>query len=131
MPVDAHVRALLDREPGDVRVAIVGASNDPRKFGHKILLNLARKGFDVVPIHPTEAAVAGRTAYPTVQAAPGPIHIVDFVVPPDVTRAILEGLDADAFEVVWLQPGSFDRAAAQAAERFAHPVVGDCIMVEA
>ncbi len=131
MPVDAEVFEVLRRDPGQVRVAIVGASNDPAKFGYRILMNLARKGFDVVPIHPTESEVAGHTAYASVEDAPGPIHIVDFVVPPRVTKAILEQLDPARFEIVWLQPGSFDRdAAAVATDRFAHAIVGDCIMVE-
>lgn len=131
MPLDAAVHSILSRDPSDVRVAIVGANNHRSKFGNRILRDLLRKGFDVVPIHPTETSVEGLTVYASVEDAPGPIHIVDFVVPPPVTRAILEQLDPARFEVVWLQPGSFDRAGADVANtRFAHPVVGDCIMVE-
>ena len=32
-------------------IALVGASNDPTKYGNKILLNLKSKGFNVIPIN--------------------------------------------------------------------------------
>ena len=35
-------------------IALVGASNDPTKYGNKILLNLKSKGFNVIPVNNKE-----------------------------------------------------------------------------
>mgnify|MGYP000338321727 CR=1 FL=1 len=36
----------------NVKIALVGASNDKGKFGNKIYLDLKLKGYDVIPINP-------------------------------------------------------------------------------
>jgi predicted CoA-binding protein len=123
---------LLHVRDGSTRIAVVGASNAPEKYGNIITRDLTRKGYTVLPIHPRERRVAGLTAYPTVDAAPGPVHIVNFVVPPAVSREVLATLDPARYEVVWFQPGSYDAEAVRDARaRFREVVVEDCIMVVA
>jgi predicted CoA-binding protein len=58
------------------------------------------------------------------------VHIANFVVPPEVTLAVLRGLDPASVPVVWFQPGAFDEEVVSfARKRFRHVVAGDCIMV--
>ena len=45
------------------RIAVVGASNDPSKYGNIIVKNLMAHGYDVVPVNPKEATIAGLPAY--------------------------------------------------------------------
>lgn len=114
----------------DARIAVVGASNNPDKYGNIIVNNLVRKGYTVLPINPREEQVAGLTAYKNVASAPGPIHIVNFVTPPSVTLDVLAELDPKTVEAVWFQDGSFDEEVLRYAK--AHfPAVIDhaCIMV--
>ena len=47
-------------------IALVGASNDPKKYGNKILLDLVSKGYDVVPINSTGDTIAGIKSYKNV-----------------------------------------------------------------
>lgn len=122
--------SLLDADPATVRIGLVGASNDPRKYGNIILRDLVRKGFDVVPINPTEETVAGLRAYPTLEAA-GPVDIANFVVPPPVATEVVGAVPADGAKVIWFQPGSFDSATVEVAKRrFDEVIAGPCIMVE-
>ena len=44
-------------------IALIGASNDKKKYGNKILLDLVSKGHNVVPINPKEDNVAGLKSY--------------------------------------------------------------------
>ena len=44
-------------------IALVGASNDPTKYGNKILLNLVSKGYNVAPINSKEDTIAGIKSY--------------------------------------------------------------------
>ncbi len=93
IPNDPHppeVFAQLRRRGPQTRIAVVGASNDPAKYGNIIVRNLAAKGYTVLPVNPREAEIAGLPAFPNLAAVPGPIHIVDVVTPPGVTMKVLE-----------------------------------------
>lgn len=129
-PVPQPVMERLRRKGPETRIAVVGASNNPEKYGHIIVRNLSGKGYTVLPINPKEPEIAGWPAYPSVSAAPGPIHVVDFVTPPAVTRQVLAGLDPSAVDTVWFQEGSWDEdVIAEAKSRFANVVHGACIMM--
>ena len=114
------------------RIAVVGASNSPAKYGNIIVLNLLRQGFDVLPVNLRESTIAGLPVYRSLAEVPKPVDIVDVVTPPQVTRRILKEAAAAGIELVWLQDGSFDDAvlAEAAAAPFA-TVHHACIMVVA
>lgn len=129
-PIPAPVMERLRRKGPETRIAVVGASNNPEKYGHIIVRNLHGKGYTVLPIHPKEREIAGLRAYPTVAEAPPPIHVVNFVTPPAVTRQVLESLDPAVVDTVWFQDGSWDdEAIAAARTRFPHVVHQACIMM--
>ena len=44
-------------------IALVGASNDPKKYGNKILLDLISKGYNVAPINNQEEMISGIKSY--------------------------------------------------------------------
>lgn len=122
----------LHRHTPETRIAVIGASNDPAKYGNTIVKNLVRHGYAVLPIHPSARQIAGLPAYARTADVAGPIAIADFVVPPAVALRVLDELDPQQIAVIWLQPGSFDEAVVTAARaKFRDVVVGDCIMVVA
>lgn len=128
--VPEEVLKRLKRERATTRIAVVGASNNPEKYGNIIVKNLTQKGYTVIPINPREKEIAGLVAYQSVSEAPGPIHIVNFVTPPKVSAEVVRGIKAGAFETAWFQEGSFDdEVLALARERFTHVVHGACIMM--
>ena len=121
--------ALRRRGPG-TRIAVVGASNDPAKYGNIIVRNLAGKGYTVLPVNLHEKEIAGIPAWPSLTAVPKPIDIVDVVTPPAVTKGILEEAARLGLPAVWLQDGSWDAAAlALAAKAPFKTVYEACIMV--
>ena len=120
---------LRQRGPG-TRIAVVGASNDPAKYGNVIVRNLAAKGYTVLPVNPREAAIAGLPAYPSLAAVPGPVDIVNVVTPPAVTLGILREAALLGLPAVWLQDGSYDDAVLEEAARAPFRTVHEaCIMV--
>ena len=113
-----------------MRIAVVGASNDPAKYGNVIVRDLAAKGYTVLPVNPREAEIAGIPAYPNLASVPGPVHIVNVVTPPPVTRKVLEEAASLGLPAVWLQDGSWDEAALEIAAKAPFRTVRDaCIMV--
>ena len=126
------VHELLARHDPPLRVAVVGATNNTSKMGHRIVEVLRALGIEVLPVHPHDAVVAGLPAWPSVEAIPGFVDIVDLVVPPAVAAQVVRALPAERVAAVWFQPGSSDvEAVAAASDRFATVIVGDCVMVEA
>ncbi len=131
MAIPSAVKEILSRDPPQVQIALVGAHNDRERFGNIIFRDLARKGFSVVPVNTKETVVEGVPVVSTVSQMADPVHIVNFVVPPPITKKVLESMDPLRFPIIWLQPGTFDEATVRyAKERFKTVIAGPCIMVE-
>ncbi len=122
---------LRQRGPA-TRIAVVGASNDPAKYGNIIVRNLAGKGYTVLPVNPKEKEIAGLPAYPNLASVPGPVHIVDVVTPPPVTKGVLAEAARLGLPAVWLQDGSYDDSVLELATKAPFKTVYEaCIMVAA
>jgi acetyltransferase len=69
-------------------IAVVGASPDEQKLGHRVLKNIVDNGYEgtIYPIHPTADAVLGHKAYPSVRDLPTTPDLAVLVVP---TKAVL------------------------------------------
>lgn len=131
MALPPRFTALLARPPAEVRIALVGASDDPSKYGCIILRDLERKGYQVVPVNSRRKTIAGRAAYAAVSEVSGQIDLVDFVIPPWDSLAVVEALGVSTQLALWFQPGSYDRRVVEAARaRTPDVVAGPCIMVE-
>lgn len=128
---DAGIRDLLSSRP---RIAVVGASPDPWRPAHGVMLELLAAGYDVVPVSPAAERVAGMPCYPTLADAvreTGPVGIVDVFRRPDrcVPHA-REAVEAGA-RCLWLQLGIANAEAARIAHEGGLSVVMDrCLSVE-
>ncbi len=129
-PIPDAVTARLAVKSAETRIAVVGASTNPEKYGNIIPGNLKGKGYTVLPVNPKADEIQGLPVYPSPADLPDPVHIVDMVTPPKVTRMVLEALDPDRFKTIWLQDGSFDDEIVAFAEaKFDTVVHHACIMV--
>ena len=87
-------------------VAVIGASNDPQKFGNKAVRAYRQQGYTVVPINPHEKEVEGLKAYPSVLDVPGPIDMASFYVHPEVGEQVIGEIARKGIAEVWLNPGA-------------------------
>ena len=90
----------------NVRIALVGASNDSRKFGNRIYLDLRSKGYDVVPVNPKDKQIEGDRAYTSIGMMEELPDIVNFVVPPPIAMKVAQEAVELGIEHLWFQPGS-------------------------
>jgi predicted CoA-binding protein len=90
----------------DTTVAIVGATDDPSKYGSVIYHDLKNKGFTIYPVNPYRDTVDGDKAYPSVADLPEKPTIVNVVVPPRQTLRVLEEALAAGITNAWIQPGA-------------------------
>ncbi len=126
------IRALLATGP---RIAIIGASPNPTRPSHGVLVDLVALGHDVVPVNPTADEVAGLRCYPSLAeavAATGPVDIVDvFRLPPACPAHAREAVEVKA-SCLWLQLGIASREAGLIAHEAGLGVVMNrCLAVEA
>jgi len=98
------IAALLNRS--DTTVAVVGATDNPHKYGSVIYRDLKHKGFTVYPVNPTRDTVDGDKAYASLAALPEKPTVVNIVVPPEATLQVLEGALHNGLTNVWVQPGA-------------------------
>jgi len=71
------------------KIALIGASANPEKFGNIILKDLQKKGFEVYPVNPNYERIEGIKCYSSVQELPADIELLVFVLPPEKARNIV------------------------------------------
>jgi len=89
-------------------VAVVGATNNPLKFGHYLLLNLIDLGFTgkVYPVNLKADKVLGLKAYPRVDLIPDEVEVVAIIVPaPSVPQVMRDCAKKGVKGVVILSSG--------------------------
>ena len=110
-------------------VAVIGASNNRRKFGNRALRAYRDQGYTVVPINPHEPEVEGLKAYASVLDVPGPIDMASFYVPPDIGEEIIGEMARKQIAEVWLNPGAdSDELIARARALSIKPIVACSIV---
>ena len=122
------IKAFLYREN---IFAVVGASRDPKKYGHQVYRDLRNAGYRVYCVNPNAAAVLGNKCYPNLEVLPVKPDVVDVVVPPKITEQLVKTCKKLGITKVWMQPGSESETAIKFCEENSIDVVhGVCVMVE-
>lgn len=115
----------------DYVYAVVGASQDPEKYGNKVYKDLLDGGYKVFPVNPKGGELYGNKVYKELSEIQEKVDVVDFVVPPQIAITVLATVKELGIQKVWLQPGSeSDEAIKYCEENGIECIYGACIMVE-
>jgi len=104
-------------------VAIIGASNDQRKFGNKAVRAFLQQGYTVYPVNPNETEVEGIEAYKSIRDVPARPFMISVYVPPQVLVKVLPDIAAKGCDELWLNPGTESDEVLAEAERLKLNVV--------
>lgn len=96
------IKEFMDQK----RFAVVGATDNPEKYGNRVVKNLRDRGYEVYPVNPKLEEVEGLKCYASIAEIPVSVDVVDFVVPPNATEGILKQCKDLGLDRIWLQPGS-------------------------
>ena len=111
--------------------AVVGATDNPDKFGYKIFQLLKNSNYCVFPVNPGLDAVQGEKCYASLADLPVKPEAVNFVVPPRVGEVIVNECAALGIKNVWLQPGAnADNVVDAAKKQGLNTIHSSCILVE-
>jgi predicted CoA-binding protein len=112
-------------------IAVVGCSDKPWRDSHRIAAYLQASGYVVYPVNPALDTVLGVTCYPSVQAIPEKVDIVDVFRNPLYVPEIVEDAIAAGAGAIWLQLGVAHPEAERRAAAAGLDVISDlCIAVE-
>jgi uncharacterized protein len=100
------MQELIQEFLAQKRFVVVGATDNPQKYGNQIYKTLKRHGYEVYPVNPNLNELEGDKCYSSLAEIPVKVDVVDFVVPPKVTENILKQCKELGLSRIWLQPGS-------------------------
>jgi predicted CoA-binding protein len=96
--------------------AVVGVSQNREKYGYEIFKKLVTNGYRVYPINPKYEEIDGHRCYPSLDDLPEKPEVVVTVVPPSVTKKVVESCTRLDIRTVWMSPGSWSEQAVEMCE---------------
>lgn len=88
-------------------VAVVGASQNPDKVGYAICRNMLGFPGMLYPVNPNNAAILGKTAYPSLTEIPGPVDVAVVAIPAAGVPAVIEDAGAKKIPLVIIVSSGF------------------------
>ena len=127
---DDYLRDILE----SVRtIAVVGASPRRTRPSHGVMAYLQRHGYRAIPVNPNAAGdtINGERCYAALAEVPEPIDMVDVFRRSEAAGDAVDQAIAAGAQIVWMQLGVRDAAAAMRAEAKGLRVVMDrCPAIE-
>ena len=122
---------LIQRFLSAPRFAVVGASNDPSKYGAKVFACYLQNEREVYPVNPRETEIQGHRAFVSLDELPLLVPAVSIITPPSVTERVVEDAARSGVTSLWMQPGAESPAAIRKAEELGLEVIanGPCLLV--
>jgi predicted CoA-binding protein len=112
-------------------IAVVGLSGKPWRTSYGVSQYMQSQGYRVIPVNPNESEVLGEQAYPSLEAVPEPIDIVNVFRRSEFVSEVVDAAIAKGAKAVWTQLGVVDEQAGERARQAGLEVVMDrCILVE-
>jgi len=112
-------------------IAVVGLSNKTWRPSYGVSAYMQKAGYRIIPVNPQEQEVLGEKAYPTLEAIPERVDIVNVFRRSEFVPEIVEAAVRIGARAVWLQEGVVHEQAAERARQAGLMVIQDrCILKE-
>jgi predicted CoA-binding protein len=112
-------------------IAVVGLSTSPWRASFGVSRYMQANGYRIIPVNPNETEVLGEKAYPSLDAVPEAVEIVDIFRRSEYVPDIVEAAIRKGAKVVWMQESVVHEAAAARARAAGLDVIMDrCILKE-
>ena len=123
-PSDAVIKEILGRP---LTIAVVICSDDPSRDSYRIAGRLKEFGFHMIPVNPfaTSKQLHGEYCYASLAEIPAKVDMVDVFRRPALVDPIVDEAIACGAEILWMQLGVVNEAAARRAQEAGLTVVMD------
>lgn len=85
------------------KMAVVGASRNPRKFGGSVIKELKDKSFELYPVNPHTDEIQGLKCYRTIESLPADVEHILLLTPKEETAAAAKQVVSRGARMVWIQ----------------------------
>ena len=109
--------------------AVVGANEDPAKYGNMIYRKLLSRGYEVYPVNPNYESLEGRKCYSDLSSLPVKPEVIDMVVSPKRGKPVIEEAAKLGITNIWLQPGTYDEELLAMIDAKGMAAVKACVLV--
>lgn len=110
-------------------VAIIGASNDRRKYGNKAVRAFQQQGYTVYPVNLGEERIEGLPVFRSILDVPARPQLLSVYLPPALTLRVLPDIAAKGCDELWLNPGTDSEQVIAEAGRLGLNVIQACSIV--
>ncbi|MCX5781284.1 MAG: CoA-binding protein [Elusimicrobia bacterium] len=112
------------------KIAVIGVSQNSKKYGYKIFSDLLKAGFNVFGINPKGGEVEGKKLFSSIKEINPLPDMILTVVPPVITEKVIEEMNLLGIKRLWMQPGSESDTAISKAKEYGILVTSKkCFMV--
>lgn len=105
------------------KIAVVGASRNPKKFGGAVLKELKEKGFSLHPVNPNADEIQGLKCVRSVQDLPDDVTHLFIVTPKQETPMVVSAAIQKGVDMIWIQQKSETPEAVKAIEDAGIPLI--------
>lgn len=124
---DNSLREILLRVKN---IAVVGITDRPDLSSTTVPAYLKSVGYHIIPVNSRLERVLGQAAYPDLIAIPDPVDLVLIFLPSEQVPSIVDQAVQIGAQIIWMQEGIFNEAAAKKASQAGVEVVMDtCIRI--
>jgi uncharacterized protein len=112
-------------------IAVVGLSSKRHRPSYGVAEYMQRAGFRIIPVNPHETEVLGEKCYPTLDAIPEHVDMVDIFRRSEFVPEIVDAAIRLGASTVWMQEGVVnEQAAAKARDAGLAVVMDRCTLKE-
>lgn len=109
--------------------AVIGANQNPRKFGNKIYRKLKNNNYKVFAVNPFYQTVDDDPCYASLTDLPEKPAVLDMVVSPAKGIPFIKEAAALGIQYIWLQPGTYDDSVMSLIDELGLTAVQACVLV--
>jgi len=113
-----------------MKVAVIGASQNRKKFGNKAVRAYVKHGDTVYPVNPNCAEIEGLPTYRSVLDIPDNLDRITIYLPPERTLTILEDIAGKKAGEIFFNPGSKNKVVIREAEKLGMNLFLACSIID-
>ena len=112
-------------------IAVIGASDNKKKFGNIVLNKLKDNGYAVYPVNPRLTEIDGIKCYPDIESLPETVKAAVFITKPEITeKIIIQICEKNTINHLWFQKGSENNYVIQVTlSNNRNLIFGECVMM--
>lgn len=105
------------------KLAIVGVSRNPKKFGYLVFRDLKARGYEVCPVNPNTDKINGDSCYKSVKDLPADIKSILILTPKKETDNVLREAINKGILNIWVQQMSETSDTIKIAEEYQKEII--------